>query len=129
MNPRTVIGLSRFFASRMNRSEIRVSKTLTQLRRNTPLFSSLEELHDKLTELLGKGFNIIRQSSFMITSAISESQSSLLEIISFGELCINVCILIIISATKNIYLSLVYALTDTRCKYLVQHISAKLSLS
>lgn len=50
----------RFFASRMDRSEIRLSKTFTYLRRNTPLFSSLEELHDKLTELLGKYFNITR---------------------------------------------------------------------
>lgn len=34
-------------------------RTLAQSQRNmnSPLFSSLEELHDKLTELLGKSFN------------------------------------------------------------------------
>ncbi|XP_011331058.1 serine/threonine-protein phosphatase 2A 55 kDa regulatory subunit B alpha isoform isoform X1 [Ooceraea biroi] len=41
--------------AKMDRSELRGSRTFTPSRRNAPLFSSLEELHDKLTELLGNG--------------------------------------------------------------------------
>lgn len=45
----------------MDRSEIRGFRTFAHSRSstNSPLFSSLEELRDKLTELLGKSSNIV----------------------------------------------------------------------
>lgn len=42
-------------------SELRAPKNFTTLIRDKPLFSSMEELHEKLTELLGNVLKIIRR--------------------------------------------------------------------
>lgn len=96
--PQTVQQPFRLFGLEMNRplSEIHTTRTFMQLPRNTPLFSSLEELHEKLTELLGKSFNVVRKPYIWCSRRQSLAKTSALcdTLLRDHFLCfISVCVL------------------------------------